>query len=111
MSIYLQAVINRFQLNIKCLQVKGYVVGWQASGVTKRIDLRLRATVERFDRTLIDGVFLFQDILVLANSTSGYIPFMVPLLMPAGAIVKMSAIGDVVGGDAGGQFDIVLIDD
>ena len=89
----------------------GYVVGWQASGITKKIDLRLRATVERFDRTLIDGIFLFQDILVLDNGTSGYIPFYVPLEMPAGAVVKMSAKSNAAGGDAAGQFDIILIDD
>jgi hypothetical protein len=90
---------------------KGYVVGWQASGITKKIDIRLRATVERFDRELIPGVFLFQDILVLNDTASGYIPFAVPLEMPAGAIVKMSARSSAAGGDAAGQFDIVLIDD
>jgi len=89
----------------------GYVVGWQASGITKKIDLRLRATVERFDRSLISGVFLFQDILVLNDATSGWIPFEVPLKMPAGAVVKMSAISNAAGGDAAGQFDVILVDD
>jgi len=88
----------------------GFIVGWQASGITKNIDLRLRATVERFDRSLVPGVFLFQDILVLNDATSGWIPFMVPLKMPAGAVVKISAISSAAGGDAAGQFDIVLID-
>jgi len=90
---------------------KGYVVGWQASGITKKVDLRLRATVERYDRALIPGIFLFQDILVLDNATSGYIPFYVPLLMPAGAEIKLSAKSGAAGGDAAGQFDIILIDD
>ena len=89
----------------------GYVVGWQASGITKKIDLRLRATVERFDRSLIPGVFLFQDILVLNDTASGYIPFALPLKMPAGAVVKMSAVSAAAGGDAAGQFDIVLVED
>jgi len=89
----------------------GYVVGWQASGITKKIDIRLRATVERFDRALIPGVFLFQDIVVLNDTTSGWIPFMVPLMMPAGAIIKLSGISSAAGGDAAGQFDIMLVDD
>ena len=89
----------------------GYVVGWQASGITRKIDIRLRATVERFDRALIPGVFLFQDIAVLNDTTSGWIPFLVPLMMPAGAIIKLSAVSAAAGGDAAGQFDIMIVDD
>jgi len=89
----------------------GFVVGWQASGMTKKIDLRLRATVERFDRTLNPGVFLFQDILVLNDTSSGWIPFLAPLKMPAGAVVKLSGISAAAGGDGAGQFDILLVDD
>jgi len=88
----------------------GYVIGWQVSAITKKIDIRLRATVERFDRSLLPGVFLFQDIAVLQDVTSGYIPFPVPLRMPAGAIVKMSGLSEASGGDAGGQFDIMVVD-
>jgi len=89
----------------------GYVVGWQVSGITKKIDLRLRATVERFDRSLIPGVFLFQDIMVLNDATSGWIPFVVPLKMPAGAVIKLSGISSAAGGDGAGQFDIMVVDD
>jgi hypothetical protein len=89
----------------------GYVVGWQASGITKKIDLRLRATVERFDRSIIPGVFLFQDILVLNDATSGWIPFLVPLKMPSGAVIKLSGISSAAGGDGAGQFDIMIVDD
>jgi hypothetical protein len=89
----------------------GYVIGWQSSGITKQVDLRLRATVERSNRALLPGVFLFQDVVVLNDSTSGWIPFDVPLMMPSGAVVKLSAQADSVGGDAGGVFDIVLVDD
>jgi hypothetical protein len=89
----------------------GYIVGWQASGITKKIDLRLRATVERFDRALIPGVFLFQDLLVLNDTSSGWIPFLVPLKMPSGAEIKLSGVSSIAGGDAAGQFDIILVDD
>lgn len=88
----------------------GFVMGWQATGVTKKIDVRLRATVERFDRSLLPGIFLFQDNLLLNDSTSGWIPFDAPLRMPCLAVVKMSAISFVAGGDAGGAFTILLID-
>jgi len=67
--------------------------------------------VERFDRALLPGVFLFQDILVLNDTTSGWIPFEVPLKMPSGAVTKMSAISNAAGGDAAGKFDILIIDD
>lgn len=89
----------------------GYIVGWQVSGITKKIDLRLRATVERFDRSIIPGVFLFQDIMVLNDATSGWIPFMVPLKMPSGAVIKLSGISSAAGGDGAGQFDIMIVDD
>ena len=89
----------------------GYVVGWQASGITKKIDVRLRATVERFDRSLVPGVFLFQDIFVLNDSISGWTPFVVPLKMPAGAEIKLSAISSAAGCDGAGQFDIMIVAD
>lgn len=89
----------------------GYVMGWQVTGISQRIDCRLRATVERFDRSLTAGVFLFQDIVVLKDMASGWIPFTVPLKMPSGAEIKMSAISAAAAGDAGGQFDIMLVDE
>ena len=88
----------------------GYVIGWQASGFTQKIDMRLRATVDRFGRTLLPGIFLFQDIAVLKDSTSGWIPFNIPLKMPSNSVVKMSGISSLAGGDGAGQFDILLID-
>lgn len=89
----------------------GYVTGWQVSGIAQRIDVRLRATVHRSNRELLPGIFLFQDIAVLKDSTTGWIQFVVPLKMPAGAIIKMSGISENASGDAGGQFDILLVDD
>lgn len=89
----------------------GYVVGWIASGITKKIDIRLRATVERYDRALLPGIFLFQDTMVLNNAPGPYRPFKIPKKMPALAQIKMSAISIPTGGDGAGGFDIVIIDD
>lgn len=88
----------------------GYVGGWQASGITKIIDVRLRATVDRMTRGLIT-TFTFQDALLLDDAASGHIPFPVPLKMPAGAQIKLSAQSNVAGGDAAGHFSVLLIDD
>lgn len=88
----------------------GFVLGWEASGITKRIDFRLRATVERFDRTLTPDVFLFQDAVVLQDSPSGWRPFKTPPLIPASGVAKVSAVSAAAGGDAGASFDILLID-
>ena len=89
----------------------GFILGWEASGITKRIDFRLRATVDRFDRSLTPDVFLFQDAVVLQDSTSGWRPFKTPLKIPASGMVKVSAISAAAGGDAGTSFDILIIDD
>lgn len=89
----------------------GYITGWQSSSVVKRVDIRLRATVERFDRTIVPGVFLFQDNVVLNDAVSGWLPFDVWLKVPAGGEVKISGISAAAGGDAGGKFNILLIDD
>jgi hypothetical protein len=55
-------------------------------------------------------VFLFQDALVLEQVSSGWIPFAVPLKCPQLSVVKISAVSFTGAGDAGGQFDIVLVD-
>lgn len=89
----------------------GYILGWQASSISQKIDIRLRATVMRVDRSLLPGIFLFQDIAILNNAASGWIPFNVPLKCPAGAQIKISGKASAANGDAGGQFDILLIDD
>ena len=89
----------------------GFVMGWQTSAVTRKIDMRLRADVDRFTRVLQPGVFNFQDAIVLEQVASPWVPFWAPLKMPAGAVVKISGISFTGTGDAGGQFDILLIDD
>lgn len=89
----------------------GYLLGWQVSALAFAVDFRLRATVQRFGRTLIPGVFLFQDAIVIDVGTSGWIPYLVPLRCPANSEVKISALSTAAGGDGGAQFGILLIDD
>lgn len=87
----------------------GYITGWQGSGITKIIDLELRATVDRVDRTLITA-FTFQDALRLDAAPSGHIPFLIPLKMPAGTQIKLSGRSSAATGDAAGHFSIILVD-
>lgn len=85
----------------------GILLGWHASGITKRIDVKLRANVDRFDRTL-QSAFNFQDNVVLDNATSPWIPL--DQKIPTGATVKISAKSSAAGGDASGMFKIKIID-
>jgi hypothetical protein len=87
----------------------GYIIGWQVSGFTQRIDFRLRSTVERFTRELIPGVFLFQDVQTVFNVSGPYREFRDPLECPAGSTVKISGVGSASGGVAGGAFDITIV--
>lgn len=86
-----------------------YIMGWHASAATQKIDFRLRADVDRQTRVIQSGVFLFQDAMVLEQTSSGFIPFVVPLKCPQLSTIKVSAISFTVGGDAGAQFEIILI--
>jgi len=90
---------------------KGLVTGWDASAITRKVDFRLRADVDRFSRALQTGVFNFQAVEVLEQVASGWLPFDPPLLMPALSTVKISAISFAGAGDGGGNFSITLIDD
>ena len=87
----------------------GYIVGWMCSAIVKQIDFRLRATVERHDRALVSNVFLFQDAVVLVDAPSGFITMPYPAC-PAGSVVKISGISAAAGGNAGGSFQIMLVD-
>ena len=89
----------------------GYLIGWQASAITRKIDIRVRADIDRFDRSLQTGVFNFQDVIVLEQAPSGWIPIATPLKLPALSTIKMSGISFTGAGDGSGQFDIILIDD
>jgi len=86
----------------------GLMSSWHATGVTKVVDVRLRATCERFDRTLTPGVFTFQDTVTLANSTSPTIIYRPALFFPELCEIKVSSIADVVGGGAAASFQIII---
>ena len=88
----------------------GYILGWQASGIIKVLDFRLRATVDRF-RRISQQAFNFQDAVVVDDGLSGWINFEVPLKCPAGSQIKASAVSAAAGGNAGCQFQILLVDD
>lgn len=89
----------------------GYILGWHVSAIAKEVDFRLRATVARDDRTLLSGVFLFQDAAVVNNTSTGWISFPIPLRVPAGAKVKISGKSTGAGGDGGGAFQMWLVTD
>lgn len=89
----------------------GFLLGWSASAITKEIDFRLRATVERFDRSLTPGVFLFQDAIVLQDAPSSWRPFRGPNKIPETGVVKTSGISTAAGGNGATSFDILLIDE
>ncbi len=88
----------------------GYILGWQASAVGRKIDFRLRADVHRADRELLNLVFNFQDTTVLDQVASGWIPFRIPLKCPELSTIKISGLSFTGTGDGGVSFDILLID-
>lgn len=82
----------------------GILFDWAYSGLKKRVDFYLRATVHREDRTLIDnGLFMFQDFGV-AESSPGPEQQVGPLYLPPGSSVKISGKADIIGGEAGCSF-------
>lgn len=88
----------------------GYIFGYLPSGITKKIDLRLRGNASRFDRSLTTA-FLFQGVVVTNDNSPGWIPYEIPVKMPAMSTVKMSGVSAAAGGDAGVEFAVLLIDD
>lgn len=69
-----------------------YLLDWGCHALNADMDVRLRADVFAYDRSLSPGIFHFQDNAYLANDTgnpemgSHYLKF------PAGAVIKASAI-------------------
>jgi len=90
---------------------KGYIIGWRNEAIGKKMDFRLRATVDRFARTLLPGVFLFQDVTINEKRPGPWIKLDPPLECPALSAVKVSALADSAGGEGSCMFAIVLIAD
>ncbi len=87
----------------------GYIVWWDTSAINKRMSVKLRATVERYDRSLQSWIFTFQDNALLNNSAVS-IPFYVPLKCPETTDIKLSALADAVWWDCGWNIHILLVD-
>lgn len=87
----------------------GFIIGWQASAITKIIDVRLRANVDRATR-MLQNAFNFQDAEVLDAAPSGWLPFDAPLKCPEGSSIKVSGISAAAGGDGAAMFGVLLID-
>lgn len=88
----------------------GYLLFWNYSAIKKRVDFYLRSTNMRFDRSLLPGVFLFQDFGMGEVSVSGALPLNF-LEIPATATIKISGKADTAGGEAGASFSILVIAD
>lgn len=87
----------------------GFILGWHGTSTKQPASLRLRATCSRYDRTLLPGVFIIQDVVNVNNSSSGHIPFDVPLRFPPMTDIKISALGGAGGSDVSGSFVIMLM--
>ncbi len=90
--------------------VTAYIKGWHSSAITKKLDFRLRATMNARTGELLPGVFVFVDSQVLEAEASGFLPFEPEICVPSGATIKVSALGAVALGDAGGSFNMILVD-
>ena len=89
---------------------KAYLLGWHCSGLKKRIDLQLRATCDKYDRSLLAGIFLFQDSESCESSNSGELNGR-GLRFPAECEIKISCIADGAGGEAAGGISLLIVDD
>ncbi len=69
-----------------------YITGWHASAVSgaggKSATVRLRSSSN--DPDLMVGVYLFKDVVIVKETSTGWLLFDPPLLVPSGATVKVS---------------------
>lgn len=86
-----------------------YLMNWHCAGTKKRVTFYLRATVDRVTRTVLPGVFHFQDfeLCELSNSGTLQVPY---LKCPERSEIKISCQADQTGGEAGGSFTTLLIE-
>ena len=87
----------------------GIMLNWHVSGMRKRIDFQLRATCDRLTRTLLPGVFLFQDTESCESSTSGLLDGK-GMMYPSKCVIKVSATAAAVGGEGASSFTLLLVD-
>jgi len=87
----------------------GYILNWSSSAYAQSERIRLRATVDRLDRTLIPGVFTFQDVMALSNNAL-FSNFKSPLRCPSQSEIKVSSSASVAAGTVGCSFEVLLID-
>lgn len=85
----------------------GLIDHWHASGITKVIDVRLRATCERLSRDLMPGIFAFQDQVRLSDDTfdSNFEP---PMFFPPLCVIKVSGMSSAATGDGAAAFKLLL---
>lgn len=88
---------------------KAFILGWYPSGIKKEMQIRLRATCERYDRFRRSGIFMFQDGVALMN-TPAAVSWKTPLLYLEKTDIKVSAKGDTAGGSAGATYEILVCD-
>jgi len=89
---------------------KGYLINWHVSGMKKKIDFQLRATVDRDTRELVEGVFLFQDSESAEKANSGLLDGK-GTRFPAKSTIKLSAKADGADGEGAGSFTLLIVDD
>lgn len=87
----------------------GYVLAWQVSGKKQTMSIRFRAAADPYTGELTPGIFTFRSIVDLYDSASGLLTPLIPGKFLAKTDLKISAIGDVGGGDAAGTFQMVCI--
>jgi len=85
----------------------GYILKWRTTAVTKQVDFRLRANVDRFSRAVI-GPFLFQDASLqdVGSSPDIHLCAKIPML----GTVKISGLSVAGGGGGSCAFDLLLVD-
>ena len=74
----------------------GYIVGWSAGATSKVTQVFLRATVGFEDHKLMPGVFTFQDVVLVADSTTNR-TLQLPIKLPPKCDLKVSGQARLAG--------------
>lgn len=86
----------------------GYLDKVYASAVNGDQDVRLRATLSKKDRTILDGVYNFQEIVHCKEGGSNMkdLPY---LVMPPTTRIKLSTISSIASGRIEASFSLVMV--